>query len=292
MAPPPLYMKLKDYVNSRVNPNSRNRNEFIKKYKLKNNSELNQLINRTGHMLSVARNRTQTKFTPMPKWSINLSGVIRHNTWTRGAVFLKKTTPNTWEPLSGNYFENKSFFDNNKNKIVRIYPEFSNKYPELQSYYIKPNMTLNRNGKYMRPTNYLKFRRNKLTEHEMLKTMRKAKGLEAMTPRLISALKRAQRKSRIREYFQLINENTREPNNPLKRKLQNSNAEKARKKAVANKEAANRAAQNAINAQLAALRNNTRRLIEQNERQRLEAAGSHNAKTWQRNLAGTMTRKI
>jgi hypothetical protein len=300
---PPLYMPEKDYFTYKrgkiwgtyPEPNQNiNKNAFrqllINKYNLKNNAEFQELYNRTSRMFKAASNY-RNFINYGSRWNRSLANVIRSNTGSGGAVFLKKSSPYTWKQVYGENSENRRFFNNNKNKIVRIFPKFSNKYPELDSYYIEPNMTLKSNGKYMRPSNYLQFRQAKAKEHEMLKTVRKARGLEAMKPRLISALKRAQRKSRIREFFELTNELARKPNNILKRKFQNSNAEKARKKAASMKDAANKAAQNAINAQFAALRNNTRRLRERNEAIRRAAAGAHNANTWMRSLTGAVTRK-
>jgi len=277
--------------NENINKNAFKQN-LIKKYKLKNNAEFNQLYNRTNHALKVAHKSAYGNF-PQINWrnKYNVpSMIIRYNAANEIANFLKKASPYTWEPVWGSQ-NNRGFFRNNKEGIVRIRPKLANKYPELQSYYIEPKMTLNSNGLYMKPSNYLQFRKNKAKEQEFLKTMRRAKGLEAMKPRLLSTLARSQRKARIREFFTYSKENMQKPNSPLKRKLPNTNAEKARKKAIANKEAANKAARNALNEQLAAARNRTRRLREENEARQRASAGPRSTRTWNRNVRGSVTRK-
>jgi hypothetical protein len=216
---------------------------------------------------------------------------MHYNNHSGKAAFYKKENPYMWRKVDPFNWRNAKFFNNNTNKIVKIEPRLSNKYPELYEYSIKIDPTFPGNGLYIRPSNYLNFRQTKTKENNIKNTLRKARGLEAMIPRLLASLKRAQRRSRIREFFTYLKENMQKPNSPLKRKFPNSNAEKARKKAAANKEAANKAARNALNAQLAASRNYSRRLREENEARRLGEAGSYNANTWQRNVNGTVTRK-
>ena len=307
MKGPSLYMSLNDYTTYRTGKIWRrypeeieniNKNAFrqnlIKKYKLKNNAEFQQLFNRTEHMLDVT-GRTSGTFvkTKNSAYSTKNRNIIRRNDGQGLASFLtKRIYGGQWEPVNGSRSYNDHFFKNNRSKIVRIHPRLANEYPELQSYYIKkPNNTL-ANGLYMRPTNYYGFRQSKVLEHKMVRTARRLRGFEAMKPRLLASLARAQRKSRIRNYFTFLKENMmQKPNSPLKRKLPNTTAEKARKKAAANKEAANKAARNARNAELTAARNRSRRLREENEARRLASAGSHRARTWKRTASGSVTRK-